>query len=92
MDMSMVRVLVAAAFVAAVVGAGLVTPADAAKCAKIGGEGTGVGEPLAKDQATMALGEAIKAYGGKASGKAAYKCTSTALVVYSCTATQRACK
>jgi hypothetical protein len=89
--MDMVRGLVAAAVVAALVGVGLASQADA-KCAKIGGEGTGVGEPIAKDQAIMALAEAIKAYGGKASGKAAYKCTSTALVVYSCTATQKACK
>jgi hypothetical protein len=89
--MSLVRVLAAAAFAAALVGAGLVTQADAAKCAKIGGEGTGLGEPIAKDQANMALAEAIKAYGGKASGKASLKCTMT-LVLATCTATQTACK
>ena len=89
--MSIVRVLAVTAFAASVVGAGLVTPADAAKCAKIGGEGTGLGELVAKDQANMALAEAIKAYGGKASGKASSKCT-MALVLTTCTATQKACK
>jgi hypothetical protein len=88
--MALVRGLVAAAFVAAVVGAGFVSPADA-KCVKIGGEGTGLGEPIAKDQANMALAEAIKAYGGKASGKASHKCTMT-LVLATCTASQKACK
>ena len=88
--MAMVRVLVIAAFAAAVVGAGLVTRADAA-CVKAGGEGTGLGEQIAKTMADAALAEAIKSYGGKASGKASYKC-STTLVLSTCTATQRACK
>jgi hypothetical protein len=89
--MSLLRVLAAAAFAAALVGAGLTTQADAAKCSKIGGEGTGLGEQIAKDQANVALAEAIKSYGGKASGKASYKCNTT-LVLSTCTASQRACK
>jgi hypothetical protein len=89
--MSLVRVLAAATFAAVLVGAGLATQADAAKCAKIGGEGTGLGEQIAKDQANVALGEAIKSYGGKASGKASYKCNMT-LVLTTCVATQQACK
>jgi hypothetical protein len=89
--MALVRILVIAAFAAAAIGAGLATQANAAKCAKIGGEGTGLGEQIAKDQADVALADAIKSYGGKASGKASYKCT-TALVLSTCTATQRACK
>jgi len=88
--MASIRILVVAAFAAAIVGAGFVTRADAA-CVKAGGEGTGLGEPIAKTMADAALANSIKSYGGKASGKASYKCNMT-LVLTTCTATQKACK
>jgi len=71
--------------------AGVVTPSDAAKCIKAGGQGTGLGEQVAKNMADIALADAVKAYGGKASGKVAYKCD-MALVIATCTASQKACK
>jgi len=88
--MALLRVLAVAAFAAAIVGAGLTTRAEAA-CVKVGGEGTGLGEQLAKTMADAALANAIKSYGGKASGKTSYKCA-MAFVLTTCTATQKACK
>lgn len=67
--------------------------AEAAKrksCAVLGGQGTGVLQEGAKDQALWQLDDAAKAYGGKVAGKAKVACTGT--LVAECTAKQRYCK
>jgi hypothetical protein len=90
--MGLVRILAISAVVMLALGAGLVTQTDAAsKCVKAGGQGTGLGEQVAKSMADEALATSIKSYGGKGSGKVSYACN-TALVITTCTATQRACK
>ena len=74
----------------------LATTADAAKkkagkCVMAGGQGTAVGEEFAKSNALMSLNESIGKGGSKASGNVSYKC-SMALLISTCTASQKACK
>lgn len=63
----------------------------AAKCANVGGQGTGFVEAIAKDQALWAFADALAKDGGKASGKQSVKC-SGGLGNYTCTASQKVCK
>jgi len=93
------RILISAAAAVVALGltAGLATDADAAKkrpgrCSMMAGQGTGLGQDLAKQNASMAVGEAISKAGAKASGKVAYSCKGEMLVLATCTAKQRACK
>lgn len=87
---------------AAVIGVGLVLsagePADAAKagkggksCVMAGGQGTGLGQEIAKSMATAALSQSLAKGGLKAAGKVSTKCDNNP-VVTTCTASQRACK
>lgn len=90
------RIFISAAAAVTVLGltAGLATDAEAAKkkpgkCAMIGGQGTGIGQDLAKQNAAMAVKEAMGSRKGM--GKVSYKCSSEAMVLTTCTAKQRAC-
>lgn len=62
-----------------------------AKCVKAGGEGSGVGQEMAKFMANAALNQSISAMGGKAKGAAKVTC-SDVLLVSTCKAEQTACK
>jgi hypothetical protein len=88
--MKLKHLLLSAASAAALAGIA-VTPASAAKCVLAGGQGTGITPDLAKTMSTIALDNAIKNMGAKASGKIDTKCETT-LVVSTCTSRQKACK
>jgi len=65
--------------------------ANAAKCVKVSGEGTGLTQDLAKALATDGLNISIANYGGKGKGKVMMKCDGMQ-VLATCKASQRACK
>jgi hypothetical protein len=87
--MTMKSLVIAAIAVASAVA--FAAPASAAKCVLAGGQGTGITPDIAKTMSTIALGNAVKNMGAKASGKVATKCETT-LIVSTCTSRQRACK
>lgn len=73
-------------------------PADAAKarkgaksCVMAGGQGTGLGQEIAKTMASAALSQVLSKGGMKGSGKVTTKCDNNPIVT-TCTASQRACK
>lgn len=82
--------IAAAALVFTIAGA-----ANAAKapksCVMAGGQGTGLGEAIAKTMAANALAEVLSKGGMKGSGKVTTKCDNNP-VVTTCTSSQRACK
>ena len=59
---------------AAIAIAGFTTAAEAKKCIKASGEGTGVTHELATELAKVALNNSITSWGGKAAGKASTSC------------------
>lgn len=65
--------------------------ANAAKCVKVSGEGTGLTPEIAQALATDGVNISIANYGGKGKGKVAMKCDSMP-VMTTCKATQKACK
>jgi hypothetical protein len=76
---------------AAIAIAGFTTAAEAKKCIKASGEGTGVTHELATELAKVALNNSITSWGGKAAGKASTSCKYE-LVLSVCKAQSRACK
>ena len=64
-----------------------------ASCAMVTGEGTGVGEGIARANATNSLDGIAKRVGGKRMGKAKTTCKAgLAGVVTTCQSSQRVCK
>lgn len=63
-----------------------------AKCVKAAGEGSGLGQEMAKMMATAALNQSISTAGSKAKGAAKVTCKDDMLVLSTCKAQQTACK
>lgn len=70
---------------------GFATAAEAKKCVKASGEGTGITHELATELAKVALNNSISSWGGKAVGKVSTSCKYE-LVLSVCKAQSRACK
>lgn len=87
----MKKMHLAAVSCAALLGLALVPTAASAKCVMAGGTATGLTPEISKNLATMALGQSISNFGGKARGKVFMKCDAN-VVLSTCTAKQRACK
>ena len=80
-----------AGLVAAVALFAFSTHAQAGKCFKFTGSGTGVTKELAKLGANWMLDISKAGHKAKGKGKVSYKCKQE-FVLQSCTASQRACK
>ncbi len=61
-------------------------------CFMAGGDGTAVTAELARNNARTALDNVIAKEKAKGVGKVKYECTTTAVVVDNCRASQRACR
>ena len=89
----MITLLRTTAIIAA--GAGMLLVAtesgEAAKvCVMAGGQGTGVGEQIAKNMADIALKQKLDQGGWKPEGKSSYKCDTNSIIT-TCTVSQKAC-
>jgi hypothetical protein len=85
---------------AAAVAALVMVPADAdasrkakrQQCFAAAGDGTAISADLARLNAKQALDGVIAKQKAKARGKVKYECSTTAVVVNNCRASQRACR
>lgn len=95
--MRLIKIAGVAAAVALIGLAGMADDAEAKRkkakaCFMAGGDGTAVTAEFARINAKTALDNVIAKEKGKGTGQVKYECTTTALVVNNCRASQRACK
>lgn len=91
--MDLIRIAAAGALALGLVvtAAGSAFAQKAKSCVMAGGQGTGLGQDIAKVMADAALKEVLAKGGMKGQGKVSTKCDNNPIVT-TCTASQRACK